>query len=278
MTKDSKRAGSLARRLAEGRAAWPQLALRDEDFLAQAERHLEADEDAEGLTFAADLFLACACANAVPGAAEAFLAEYDRRILGALRRLTLPEHARDELIQCVRHKLVVGEKGRGPQLARYAGRGPLGAWVRIVALRVGQDSVRRPGPERADDELLANRAAAGDDPEMEVMKGRYRDAFRRAVRESLVALEPRQRNLLRYRYVDGLGPDAIAGLHAVHRATAARWLATARERLLDQAQQRMMSELGVDKPQLESVIRLIGSRLHVTLPELFADGGADDQG
>jgi RNA polymerase sigma-70 factor (ECF subfamily) len=84
------------------------------------------------------------------------------------------------------------------------------------------------------------------------------------------ALAPRQRTLLRYAYVDGLGIDRIAPLFAVHRATAARWLAEARLELLRHTRKILAARLALPVEELQSLLRSVESQLHVSLARLFA--------
>ena len=67
------------------------------------------------------------------------------------------------------------------------------------------------------------------DPELLHLKQHYREAFRAAFASAMTSLSSEERVLLRQHFIDGLNIDEIAALHHIHRATAARWLAQARE-------------------------------------------------
>src|SRR6185295_2269441 len=86
-----------------------------------------------------DLALALAAANGDAAAIE----EIERTIVEplprTLSRLRPSPDLVDELRQELREKLLVGPR---PKLLEYRGRGPLGAWARVVALRLAHDRAR----------------------------------------------------------------------------------------------------------------------------------------
>src|SRR5205823_12308411 len=83
------------------------------------------------------------------------------------------------------------------------------------------------------------------DPVLAQLKQRYRDEFGEAFRQAAAALTPRERTLLRYRFLDGLSIDEIGVLHRVHRATVARWIAAIREALFEATRERLGSRLAI---------------------------------
>ncbi len=84
-------------------------------------------------------------------------------------------------------------------------------------------------------------------------------------------MPPEERNVLRDHYAQGLGIDQIAAIHGIHRATAARRLATAREAILRETRQLLMQRLKVSRAELESVVRLIESQMHVTMERILRE-------
>jgi RNA polymerase sigma-70 factor, ECF subfamily len=116
----------------------------------------------------------------------------------------------------------------------------------------------------ADDELMA-RLPDGHDGELSFLKARYRPAFAAALRESLDALAAADQNLLRQRYVDGLSLEELGTLQGVHRATALRRLERARKTLLDDLRARLRARLQLPADELESLLRLVASRIDLTL-------------
>jgi RNA polymerase sigma-70 factor (ECF subfamily) len=106
------------------------------------------------------------------------------------------------------------------------------------------------------------------------MKGRYAAAFSAALREALACLEPRLRSVLRSTYVDGVSADKLAKLYGVHRVTVARWLGDARLAVAEDTRRRMAVALAVPAEESESILRLVRSRLDLSLGAL--DAGAFD--
>jgi RNA polymerase sigma-70 factor (ECF subfamily) len=255
---------ALAAIVATARAAWP--AVRAIDASAFA-RWIGARLPPAGLADlpARDLYLACACAAGDPAALAAFDAEYLREVDIAGARLRAASGVREEARQVVRDLLFVPRPGRPPAIATYAGRGDLRGWVRVIAtrevVRVCEANARE---VPAADELLEALSPASD-PGLEQLKRRYRDEFATALREAIARLTPRERTLLSYHLVDGLGADGISEIFHVHRATAARWLARARGALLDATRARLGERLGIGADEVDSIIRLIRSRIDVSV-------------
>lgn len=216
---------------------------------------------------ARDLYLTCGC---VAGLAPA-IAAFDARFIAALQRyvrtLTLSAAQLDDLRQIVREKLLLG------RLGDYSGRGSLEGWFRVLALREGLDLVthheeRRPIVARPPD-----RAAAGDLAD-DVLKRRYRDAFNAALREAISTLDVEQRNLLRLHYLEGLSLEEMASFFGVHRATVARRMAEARTAVSDGMAERLRALLGVGESEFQSLLKLLGSQLEVSISACFAEGAA----
>ena len=178
----------------------------------------------------------------------------------------------EEVRQLVRQKLLVAEPGKAPKIADYQGRGALKTWLRIVATRTAMDlgAVRaREIPIERD--ALEYIVGAGEDPELDFFKERYRKEFRAAFADAFAALEPRDRSLLRYAFGRGLSIDVIGQLYGVHRATAARWVVTAHEDLTKTLRKTLMERLDVKPDEYQSILRLIESRIEVSFDRLMKD-------
>ncbi len=65
----------------------------------------------------------------------------------------------------------------------------------------------------------------------------------------------------------------IGAVYGVHGATAARWIAAARETLVRTIRTTFAERLQISKQELESVLRLIESTAQVTLERYFAELG-----
>jgi RNA polymerase sigma-70 factor (ECF subfamily) len=256
--------------LAQGRSAWPALrALEREHVRAYIDARVPADVPWATLP-AADLYFACACALGDPAALQAFEDRYAREVAIAAAKLRAPDGVLDEARQVVRDLLFVGKPGGAPAIASYAGRGDLRGWVRVIAMR---EVLRLCDHDRrevttGDDELLEALSPASD-PELDQLKAKFRGEFAEAFRESVLALSARERTLLRHHVIDGLGVEAIGGLYKVHHSTAARWLVKAREALLEGTRTRLASKLRMSRDEVDSVLRMIRSRIEVSIEKLL---------
>lgn len=97
-----------------------------------------------------------------------------------------------------------------------------------------------------------------------------RESFRTALR----ALSSRDRSLLRYQLIDGLTLPELAALHGVSRATIARHLAAARRAVLDRTRAELAARLGADLADVDSVIRLVRSRLDISAESALRSNAA----
>jgi RNA polymerase sigma-70 factor (ECF subfamily) len=252
-----------------GRTAWPELGVDERAFVEHLARH--AAPEALPAAHVEDLWLAFACASGTAGAVEAFERAHAADVQAVHAQSRPPRPALDELRQVVRAKLFVGP---APRIADYSGQGPLRGWMRVLAARALVDLTRGPGARetpRAEDDFLAV-PSPGDDPELEYLKRTYRAELRQAFEESAQALSPEERNVLREHYAHGLSIDEIASAHGIHRATAARRIEGAREAVLRGTRQRLMHKLRLSRRELESVVRLIESELHVTIDRVLGTG------
>lgn len=257
------------------RAAWPGVLVSPEVFFGALGRGVAAAGDVLAELPALrceDVWLAVACAAAHPAALDAFARFTEpelHRIVGRAKRGAM-DH--EDLRQLVWQKLFVPARGEQPKILEYAGQGDLRAWFRVVATRVYVDASRkRSGQEEAHDGSSAADAlfAENGDPEMDYLKRHYRGAFVDAFTAALAALPAEERTALRQQLVDRIGIDQIAATLGVHRATAARRVQKAREALLADTRRRLMIGLGLSRVELESVMRMIESQLHVSVGRLL---------
>lgn len=215
-----------------------------------------------------DLWAACACGDGDPRAMAAVEARYFRDVEGALGKMGLTRERMDEVKQGLRQVLFVGDAARGapPRIVEYKGTGDLKAWMRVTAMRAALKLIRKEGRETpmSDDAVLEARSSA-DDPELAYMKAAYRATFKEAFQEALDSLLPRERLLLKQQLVDGLSIDELGALNQVHRATAARWVAGAREKLLGRTRRTFMMRARISSDECESIMRLVRSQLDVSL-------------
>jgi RNA polymerase sigma-70 factor (ECF subfamily) len=262
--------GAALRRLFdEGRRAWPGVDLGIEVFVGYLAERAEGALPSEAR--GPDLFLACACVTRGRGAIESFDRAYLAQMGAYLARLGPTPAFVDEVQQEVRDKLFMSRDGAPPRIAEYHGKGALGSWVRVVALRVAVNLRRQRWPLAGDEGALDR--PAPDDPERDYEAVRYREAFDEVIRGAVAALDGEQRRILRRHFADGLTLDALAVELGVHRATVARRLAAARSALRIEARRRLQSALGVRESEMESLARAMRSRLDLSLRSLFRTGG-----
>jgi RNA polymerase sigma-70 factor (ECF subfamily) len=261
---------ALAAAIAAARAGCPEVDRAPAGFVAHLARH--ADELTRDLwqARAADVWIACACAEGDAQAVACFEARFRGTIDSVLARMRLDVATLDDARQTVRDRLLVAAPGQTPRIASYSGRGELAGWVRAAATRVALNLLRAQPKTTSDDELLARVPAAGDDPELLMLKARYGDAFRRAFAAALSALELRTRLLLKQHYVDGQSTDDLGALHGVHRVTVLRWLTAAREDLARDVERRLCDGLHVAPRELASLMRLVRSRIELDLNDLIS--------
>lgn len=255
-----------------GADAWPGIAVDPAAFAELIAEKLAADPagDAASLS-AADLYLACGCAAGDRAALAAFESRYMSQLPAALARMRLDAAALDEVSQIVRERLLVARDGRPPRIRQMAGRGDLGALVRVAAVRTALNLLRgerRRGEESGEDlvELLAGEI----DPARSIMEGEVRAALKAAFEEALATLDARQRNLLRLHLRYRLGIDEIGRLHRVHRATAARWLERVRDHLRRETRRLLARRLGQRGAELDGLLALMDSRLDISFDRLLA--------
>jgi RNA polymerase sigma-70 factor, ECF subfamily len=219
-----------------------------------------------------DLYLACAAAHGNSTA----IAEIDRCYFSwlhaAMARVAGVKDSND-LIQLLRQKLFAAEPNELPKIGEYAGIGSLGAWLRVSAVRMALNARRGRRREavhvNADDHL--DGLAIHSSPELEYLKSRYRNEFKYAFESAIAALSARDRNLLRLHFIDGLNIEQLGAIHRVHRSTAARWIAQARESILLETQRLLRERLGLDNAEFNSLLALVKSELNLSIHRYLTD-------
>jgi len=254
------------------REAWPGIELPEDAFAAHVRARLPDPPTAEalGALDVIDLYLTCACLADVANARDLFARTLLAKAAMYVRRLDGSPGFADEVRQRLAEKLLVGEGG-GKRLAEYGGRGPLAAWLRVAAVRVGLDLKAGDSPARAQtlDEAVA--ALPVDDPELDYLRERYVPAYRDAIRAALAALTSQQRNVLRLHLVSRVTTERIGALYQVNQSTIVRWLATARGDIRAHAERALAAALGASPDEIASLTRLVLSRLDLSIVGLLGD-------
>jgi RNA polymerase sigma-70 factor (ECF subfamily) len=267
----------LAALLLLGRAAHPSLSVDDEAFARHLGRCVaSAGDEAPALEDlqVEDLFLACACVERAPGAAEAFDARCGERLRVALSASVQAGDVRAEVAQRVREAVLVGTADAPPKISNYAGQGPLDRWVAVVAQRMAITLVRNESATRRAHERATIEAAVGgqQQPEIAYVKEQYREEFERAFAEALGRLDERDRLLMRLHLVSGMSVESIGKMYNVSQSTASRWLAAARETVQAEVERLLGDRLRLARSEMASLAGLVASQLDVSMSRILRPG------
>lgn len=253
--------GRLATRLGEGLA----LAAGGPEEVAAGLRALHAR----------DLLLVLACEDGDRGALRLLDETLRDAVPRAAARLRPSNAFVDEVAQQLRQKLLVAPAGGRAKLRGYKGRGALAHWLRAASLRLALNLLESEAPQRRATEHgqsgaghagpLERIAAAGPDPELSLLKRRYAPQFRAALEAALAGLGPKERNLLRLYFAQGLTVEEIGRLEGTHKSTISRWLSRARAGLLAEVRARLGRSLSLGPAELDSLLAAVGSQLHISL-------------
>ncbi|WP_394835936.1 sigma-70 family RNA polymerase sigma factor [Pendulispora rubella] len=250
--------------VARARAALAEVDTHDPEFLA----HVESCRLRGGKPeHAGDLVLAWGALKGIPAALRRFEEHVRADVDAAARRIDRAPEFGDEVRQGLRVRLLVPAPGERARMGEYAARGPLRAWVGVAALRVALNLKRASAP--AAEDVLAEMTAGEPDAELRHLRKTYSKEFREALEGALGALAPRERALLRLCFVEGLTLVRIADLYGVHESTASRWVRKATDTVADDARQRLVARLSVSPGSVESIARLVGSQLELSVARLL---------
>ncbi|HEY8144261.1 MAG TPA: sigma-70 family RNA polymerase sigma factor [Kofleriaceae bacterium] len=261
---------ALARWLEAARQRWPEVSVDPADIAG----HLAGLGVATAplSEHAADLVLAFACARGDSAAVAVFDREMTQVMRSAARRIDDSADFGDEVAQAARERLLVARDDGPPRIAEYGGQGALAAWVRVAAMRIAMNLLReRRRNVLVDDEAFFDAAVEGGEDERAAARARYGEACAESLRAAFATLTARERNLLRMHHLHGLTVDELAPSFGVHRATVARWLAAARERLLTETRAGLRERLGVGDATVDSILRELRGRVDVTVTRLLID-------
>jgi len=269
----------LAGKLAAACAAFPELAIAGGELAAEIARRMGEGATPEALAScrADQIALMIAAARGEPAAVAQVEAELERELRFAGPRTGARPDQVEDARGAVREILFTDTPERVAAVRGFAGRGDLAGYLRVIATRELVKIVQRGRREapREDAELLALLSTGGD-PELSILRAQYREGVTACVRDALGKLDDRSRALLRYQLVDGWNVDRVGALYGVHRATAARWIAAARETLGDLVRREVEAQLGVKPDEIDSIIRLVQSRVDLSLARLMKSQSVDE--
>ena len=234
----------------ELRAAWRTLADQGiaipEDELVAALRARLGES-----TRVADLALAVACEHKDTAAIAMFERTHLAMVRRSLGKLKINPAIIDDVLGWMRFELFV--RPAPTLITTYTGRGDLGSWSRAIGVHEAVKRARRLRREVSPDLAPELPVPA---PELVAMRGAYGQAFTQALSSAFGKLEAPERTLLRQYFLDGLTIDVLAELYQIHRATAARRVAAAREQLVDSVRSILKKELGIGDQSVEEIITL----------------------
>ncbi|MBL4637578.1 MAG: sigma-70 family RNA polymerase sigma factor [Kofleriaceae bacterium] len=166
----------------------------------------------------------------------------------------------EEAIQQLLTVLLVPGSKTSSKLDQYSGRGSLSGFLRTAVVRLALNARR--GESRHQHNAYAQQMEAVlDDPELRHLKQNYLETFREALESAIDTLPAEKKLALRLQFEDRLTIDDLARLWGVHRSTAARRLASARDTLAVATREQLKSKLSLDDSDVQSVMNLIQSRL-----------------
>jgi RNA polymerase sigma-70 factor, ECF subfamily len=256
---------AIERAYSAGMTAWPEIVLDREVFA----RHVTAVGAAALEEFGRDLYLAAACSTGEAGALAVFERDCGPAARHAIQAIDRDDAFVAETLQTIRAHLFVGSE---PRIRQYMGRGPLAGWVSVAATRAAlmlRRSRLRLREDSVDDWTRAMSTLATNDPELELLKRQYADAFATALRDAVASIEPRAMRVLRLGFVEHLSIDEIGRVYGVHRATAARWIQRACEDVFERLRGLLAERLALSHTEIERMNALVRSQLEVSLSQLL---------
>jgi len=240
----------------EARVAWPGIELRFEAFAARL--------SGGGRTHTSDLYLACACTEQSSPALAEFEHLFLRAVRDAVARIDRSQDFIAEIQQILRERLLVGPDAK---IREYRGGGALASWIRTAAVRTALNLRRRAKHEiegevgEPFEQLL--------DPAIVLLRQRHLPEIDAALRTAIAALEPRQRLLLQFYYVDGLPLSKIAALERVGTSTVFRRMNAATQAVLARIKLELGDKLQLSSQSLDSLLGHVRDDIDLSLSEVL---------
>ncbi len=263
-------ASAISAAHATARAAWPDVAVELARFDAELRRRLGPELSVEELAkiVTTDVYLAIACTDGDSRAAAHLEREHFAEVDIAARKLRATDDQAAEMRGHLRGILFTSDGERRAALAEFTGRGDLRGYFKVIATRELIRVINR-GRKELPIEPMLDRLEIDRAPELSLLRARHGADIAVALRTALAALPERERALLRYSLVDGWTVDQIGEAYGVHRATAARWAAAARDSLGERIRAEVAARLAIDQGDVDSLIALVRSRIDVSLERIL---------
>ena len=269
---------AVAAAVSTAQATHPTLQVPVAAFVARIARVAGASSEASAIIsdmFAADLWLAEAALGG-DRAANQLIEDILRSTVQPIvqQRVGANPARVDEIMQLVRVRMLVGDAERPAKLGTYAGRGSFAAWARVVAVRVTYNllgETKAPVSAELEESLVQAAIVDSDSPELQVLLTRAAPLLKHAMQQAVAALPIRERTLLRLSLVDALSIDEIGAIYDCHRATAARWVASAKDMLADAARTAFCTLAQTSESEFLSVMRALPGYFDVSMERLLVE-------
>ena len=225
-----------------GASAWPALRVTYEQFREQSARANRGSVAPP--SHPEDFYLCVACANADALAHDALEARYFPPLRAIVGAMLADAAAVDDVLQNLRMRLLAGSAAK---IGSYRGHGPLGSWLRKVALHAARDYCRSTANERRRRRALclAQQSQPCDEPEataLAIADARSERECEQAWSAAKGRMQRADIELLEHRFASGMSIDALSPIYAVHRATIARRVQRALQRVRRIARSALAAE------------------------------------
>jgi RNA polymerase sigma-70 factor, ECF subfamily len=247
----------------KARLTWPSVVVAPDDFGRHCERVLGTSPEWDWKRFGNELYLCCACFRGDVEATRVLESDVLPQVVKAISRIDSNTDFVEEALQSLHEKLFAGPRAK---IGDYAARGPLVAWLSVAAARVALDLIRAKNMRKLQHADLPDRLAQTDSsPLNDIVTSQYADSFQRALKHAISSLPSRERNLLRLQLVGRCSIDQLGRMYLVHRATAARWLEGARNRVFESVREQMKLEHRLTDGEFDSIARGVRSQLDLAI-------------
>jgi RNA polymerase sigma-70 factor len=242
------------------------------DRSAFAKRLMAAVEDEDGdpavmlrRVHVVDLYLAFACEQRIPAALGAFAAMYLSSTDQYLRPLGNSGVRAEDVRRELEDTLLFGRTKAPSRIGQYRGHGPLRSFVTTVARNIAL-TMLRPRRENliSDFTGLASQLSAPIESLRGNSTARYETIVHDAVRSALLALDRRQRTIVRLHLVRGATFTQIGRMLKVHQSTVSRSFEAALRTLYARIRHDLRDLHGLSDSEMRSIIRDVRSRIDVT--------------
>lgn len=214
----------------------------------------------------ADLALVWAVLQSHPAA----LVEVDELIESLSRRAAGRAIEAPELAQRTRTRLLVAAKGKEAKLGTYDGRGRLKSWlwtaIKLELLQATRGMSQAPAE---DVDELTHLAAADPSPEARAKSNKDTKLVSNALRDALEVIDPKERTLLRMRFVDGVSTEELGRMFQVHRTTAQRWIEAAQAKIMAAMRARLEADAKMARGEVDSLVREVAQSISLRLSQVL---------